>query len=47
MPKGRMIPVPLICRVGFGTPLPRIPDEPKEAFAERARDAVIGLQGLV
>jgi len=47
MPKGRTIPVPLICRVGFGTPLPRIPDEPKEAFAERARDAVIALQGLV
>jgi 1-acyl-sn-glycerol-3-phosphate acyltransferase len=47
MPKGRTIPVPLICRVGFGTPLPRIPDEPKEAFAERARDAVTALQGLV
>jgi 1-acyl-sn-glycerol-3-phosphate acyltransferase len=47
MPKGRTIPVPLICRVGFGSALPRIPDEPKEAFAERARDAVIALQGLV
>ena len=47
MPKGRMIPVPLICRVGFGTALPRIPDEPKDAFAERARDAVIALQGLI
>jgi 1-acyl-sn-glycerol-3-phosphate acyltransferase len=47
MPKGRMIPVPLICRVGFGTPLPRIPDEPKEAFAERARDAVIALQAQI
>jgi 1-acyl-sn-glycerol-3-phosphate acyltransferase len=47
MPKGRMIPVPLICRVGFGAALPRIPDEPKEAFAERARDAVMALQGLI
>jgi len=47
MPKGRLIPVPLICRVGFGTPLPRIPDEPKEIFLARARDAVISLQGNV
>lgn len=43
MPKGRMIPIPLICRIGFGSALPRIPDEPKEAFAERARDAVMAL----
>jgi len=43
MPKGRMIPIPLICRIGFGAALPRIPDEPKEAFAERARHAVMTL----
>jgi 1-acyl-sn-glycerol-3-phosphate acyltransferase len=47
MPKGRTIPVPLICRVGFGVPLPRIPDEPKEVFLGRARDAVIDLQAHV
>lgn len=47
MPKGRTIPIPLICRVGFGTPLPRIPDEPKDIFLARARDAVIGLQAHV
>jgi 1-acyl-sn-glycerol-3-phosphate acyltransferase len=43
MPKGTFFPVPLICAVRFGAPLPRLPDEDKSAFLERARNAVIGL----
>jgi phosphatidylglycerophosphate synthase len=41
--KGRFFPVPLICTVRFGAPLPRIADEDKSAFLERARNAVIEL----
>lgn len=43
MPKGKVIPIPLLCRVGFGAPLERIPDEEKDAFLTRARDAVISI----
>ena len=43
MPKGTIMPVPLICTVRFGTPVVRIPDEPKETFLARARDAVVAL----
>jgi 1-acyl-sn-glycerol-3-phosphate acyltransferase len=43
MPKGALLPVPLICTVRFGAPLARVPDEDKDAFLERARDAVIRL----
>jgi hypothetical protein len=35
--------VPLICTVRFGAPLPRIADEDKSDFLERARNAVIEL----
>lgn len=44
MPKGAVIPVPAICTVRFGAPLERFPDEPKGAFLERARAAVIALE---
>jgi 1-acyl-sn-glycerol-3-phosphate acyltransferase len=43
MPKGTFFPVPLICTVRFGAPLPRIADEDKSAVLERARNAVIEL----
>jgi 1-acyl-sn-glycerol-3-phosphate acyltransferase len=43
MPKGTLMPIPLICTVRFGTPLERIAAESKEAFLERARDAVVAL----
>jgi 1-acyl-sn-glycerol-3-phosphate acyltransferase len=43
MPKGTFFPVPLICTVRFGAQLPRIADEDKSAFLERARNAVIEL----
>lgn len=43
MPKGAHIPLPLYCTVRFGGALPRIADEPRDAFLERARDAVVAL----
>jgi 1-acyl-sn-glycerol-3-phosphate acyltransferase len=43
MPKGTMLPVPLICTVRFGASLPRLAGEDKSAFLERARNAVIEL----
>jgi 1-acyl-sn-glycerol-3-phosphate acyltransferase len=44
MPKGEVIPVPLICTLTFGAPLHLAPDEPKEAFLARAADALLALQ---
>jgi len=46
MPKGEVIPVPLICTLTFGTPLHLIEDEPKEAFLHRAMAALVDLQPL-
>ena len=43
MPKGALLPVPIICTVRFGTPIEPGKDEPKEAFLERARAAVTAL----
>jgi 1-acyl-sn-glycerol-3-phosphate acyltransferase len=45
MPKGALLPVPLICTIRFGAPLARIDGEDKDAFLERARAAVIRLAG--
>lgn len=44
MPKGEVIPVPLLCTLTFGAPLRMIPDEPKEAFLARAMAALLALQ---
>lgn len=43
LPKGSMVPVPLVCSVRFGAPLNRLPDEDKDAFLARARAAVVEL----
>ena len=43
MPKGALLPVPLTCSVRFGAALERIADEAKDAFLERARQAVVDL----
>ena len=43
MPKGALLPVPIICTVRFGAPLALHADESKDAFLERARAAVIEL----
>ncbi len=44
MPKGEVIPVPLLCSVTFGAPLQVRAGEDKGAFLQRARDAVIALR---
>jgi 1-acyl-sn-glycerol-3-phosphate acyltransferase len=43
LPKGALLPVPIVCTVRFGAPLARSADEAKDAFLARARDAVIAL----
>jgi len=44
MPKGEVIPLPLICTVTFGAPLHVEPGEDKDAFLKRASDALAALQ---
>ncbi|WP_309086127.1 lysophospholipid acyltransferase family protein [Chelativorans sp.] len=43
MPKGEFVPVPLICTVTFGAPVRVDSSEDKEAFLERARNALLAL----
>ncbi|MFH5775568.1 lysophospholipid acyltransferase family protein [Paracoccus sp. NGMCC 1.201697] len=44
LPKGALIPVPLMCKVSFGTPLQVGPDEAKDDFLIRARAALLALR---
>ena len=44
MPKGEVVPVPVLCTVTFGAPLQLAEGEDKRAFLERARDAVVALR---
>lgn len=44
MPKGEVVPVPVLCSVTFGAPIRLEPGEDKRAFLERAREAVIALR---
>jgi 1-acyl-sn-glycerol-3-phosphate acyltransferase len=44
MPKGEVVPVPILCTVTFGAPLQLGIEEDKTAFLERARDAVLALR---
>ncbi len=43
MPKGVLIPVPTVCSVRFGKPLAHSPEDTKEDFLDRARNAIIEL----
>jgi 1-acyl-sn-glycerol-3-phosphate acyltransferase len=43
MPRGKVIPVPLICTLTFGAPLRLSADETKEAFLARASAALLAL----
>ena len=43
LPKGELLPVPLLGGVSFGPPMQLQPGEGKAAFLTRARDAVIAL----
>ncbi len=47
MPKGEVVPVPILCTATFGAPLLLQPGEDKRGFLERARDAVIALRPVV
>jgi 1-acyl-sn-glycerol-3-phosphate acyltransferase len=46
LPKGSLLPVPMVCTVRFGAPLARLEGEVREAFLARARAAVMDLGGL-
>ncbi|MBV6754490.1 MULTISPECIES: lysophospholipid acyltransferase family protein [Pseudomonas] len=43
MPKGRVLPLPLLCTTSFGAPLRLEDDESKEHFLQRSRDALLAL----
>jgi 1-acyl-sn-glycerol-3-phosphate acyltransferase len=44
LPKGALLPVPLACSVRFGEPLELIPQEDKQQFLQRARQALLDLR---
>ena len=46
MPKGEVVPVPILCSVTFGAPLVLQPGEDKRAFLDRARAAVVELRSV-
>lgn len=43
MPKGKLIPIPLLCTVTFGPPIRVEPGEERAAFLKRASDALVAL----
>jgi 1-acyl-sn-glycerol-3-phosphate acyltransferase len=43
LPKGMWLPLPLACSVHFGAPLTLRPDDDKQAFLQRAQQAVLAL----
>jgi 1-acyl-sn-glycerol-3-phosphate acyltransferase len=46
MPKGEVVPVPILCSVTFGAPIRLEPDEERRHFLDRAREAVIALRDV-
>ncbi len=44
MPKGEVVPVPILCTVTFGAPLQLGLEEDKRAFLDRAREAVLAVR---
>jgi 1-acyl-sn-glycerol-3-phosphate acyltransferase len=44
LPKGEVLPVPLLSRVTFGAPLRMETGEAKRAFNDRMRDALLALR---
>jgi 1-acyl-sn-glycerol-3-phosphate acyltransferase len=47
LPKGHLLPVPMLSRITFGTPLRLQDAEAKDAFLERARQAIQALKEAV
>lgn len=46
MPKGEVVPVPILCSVTFGAPVVLEPGEERRHFLDRARQAVIALRDI-
>ncbi|RQP23269.1 lysophospholipid acyltransferase family protein [Piscinibacter terrae] len=46
MPKGEVVPVPILCSVTFGAPIQLQEGEDKRAFLTRAREAVVALRSI-
>jgi 1-acyl-sn-glycerol-3-phosphate acyltransferase len=46
LPKGEVVPVPVLCSVTFGTPMQLHPDEDRRVFLDRARNAVVELRDV-
>lgn len=46
MPKGEIVPVPILCSVTFGAPVRVEPGEERRTFLDRARAAVIALRDI-
>jgi 1-acyl-sn-glycerol-3-phosphate acyltransferase len=44
MPKGEVVPVPILCSVTFGAPVQLLPGEERRTFLDRARAAVVALR---
>ena len=44
MPKGEVVPVPILCTVTFGEPMKLVAGEDKRAFLDRARQAVLAVR---
>lgn len=46
MPKGEVVPVPVLCSVTFGAPMAILEGEDRQAFLTRAREAVLALRDV-
>jgi 1-acyl-sn-glycerol-3-phosphate acyltransferase len=46
LPKGEVVPVPVLCSVTFGAPVKLEPDEDRGVFLKRAREAVVALRDV-
>ena len=46
LPKGEVVPVPVLCSVTFGAPMQLQPGEERRAFLDRARNAVVALRDV-
>jgi 1-acyl-sn-glycerol-3-phosphate acyltransferase len=46
MPKGEVVPVPVLCSVTFGAPIRLMAGEERRAFLDRARSAVVALRDV-
>ena len=44
IPKGEVVPVPILCSVTFGAPIELAPGEERRPFLDRARRAVMALR---